>query len=104
MRTLSAGLLAAQRGSSAVPYLKVTISDRIGGIRRLAFSRLYSGSEPDSYHVAAIPGDGSLLRSRVAGGRLYYQRVAHPRPSSNLPSWTDPEAAARPRCALCSDR
>src|SRR5438552_7225832 len=81
MRTLSAGLLAAQRGSSAVPYLKVTISDRIGGIRRLAFSRLYSGSEPDSYHVAAIPGDGSLLRSRVAGGRLYYQRVANPGPS-----------------------
>ena len=103
MRTLSAGLLAAQRGSSAVPYLKVTISDRIGGIRRLAFSRLYSESEPDSYHAAAIPGDGSLLRSRVAGGRLYYQRVANPGPSSNFASWTDLEAAANAGVALCAD-
>ncbi len=72
MRTLSATLLSAQRSSSAIPYPKVTFSDRIGGIRRLAFSRLYSGSEPDGYHAAAMPGDGSLLRARSSGGRLYY--------------------------------
>jgi hypothetical protein len=68
MRTLTAALLAAQRSRSAVPYLKVTAADRIGGIRRLAFSRLYTGSEADSHHAAAMPGDGSLLRARASGG------------------------------------
>src|SRR5437867_8090514 len=103
MRTLSAGLLAAQRGSSAVPYLKVTISDRIGGIRRLAFSRLYTGSEPDGYHAAAMPGDRSLLRARVAGGRLYYQRVANPGAASTFSAWMDLAAAANAGVALCAE-
>src|SRR5438132_3398946 len=103
MRTLPAPLLAAQRSSSALPYLKVTISDRIGGIRRLAFSRLYTGSEPDGYHAAAMPSDGSLLRARASGGRVYYQRVANPGAGSNLASWTDLEAAANAGVALCSD-
>src|SRR6266567_2829810 len=103
MRTLPAPLLAAQRSSSSVPYLKVTVSDRIGGIRRLAFSRLYTGSEPDDYHAAAMPGDGSLLRARSSGGRLYYQRVANPGSGSNFASWTDLEAAANTGVALCAD-
>jgi hypothetical protein len=103
MRTLAAPLLTAQRSSSAVPYLKVTVSDRIGGIRRLAFSRLYSGSEPDGYHAATMPGDGSLLRARASGGRLYYQRVANPGAGSNFASWTDLEAAANAGVALCVD-
>src|SRR5437867_6983432 len=103
MRTLSAGLLAAQRGSSAVPYLKVTISDRIGGIRRLAWSRLYTGSEPDGYHAAAMPGDGSLVRARVSGGRLYYQRITGPGAGSNFSAWTDLEAAANAGVALCAE-
>ena len=71
MRTLPTPLLAAQKSASATPYLKVTVSDRIGGIRRLAFSRLYTGGEADGYHAAAIPADGSLLRGRTSGGRLY---------------------------------
>src|SRR5438477_230514 len=74
MRLLSAPLLAAQKSASAVPYLKAVVSDRIGGIRRLAWSRLYTGSEPDGYHAAALPGDGSLIRARPSGGRVYYQR------------------------------
>ena len=59
MRTLPATLLAAQKSASAAPYLKVVASDRIGGVRRPAWSRLYTGSEPDGYHAAAMPGDGS---------------------------------------------
>jgi hypothetical protein len=102
MRTLAAPLLAAQRSSSSVPYLKVTVSDRIGGIRRLAFARLYTGSEPDSYHVAAMPGDGSLLRARASSGRLYYQRVPNPGSGSNFALWTDLEAATTAGVALCS--
>ena len=103
MRTLPAPLLAAQKSRSAVPYLKVTVADRIGGIRRLAFSRLYTGSEPDGYHAAAMPGDGSLLRARASGGRVYYQRVPNPGAGSNFASWTDLEAAANAGVALCAD-
>ena len=103
MRTLAAPLLAAQRSSSSVPYLKVTVSDRIGGIRRLAFARPYTGSEPDSHHAAAMPGDGSLLRARSSSGPLYYQRVANPGAGSNFASWTDLEAAANAGVALCAD-
>jgi hypothetical protein len=103
MRTLPAPLLAAQRSGSAVPFLKVTIADRIGGIRRLAFSRLYTGSEPDGYHAAAMPGDGSLLRARASAGRLYYQRVPNPGGGGAFASWTDLEAAANAGVAVCAE-
>src|SRR3990172_12745534 len=103
MRILSAPLLAAQKSASAAPYLKVVISDRIGGIRRLAYSRLYTGSEPDGYHAATMPADGSLVRARVSGGRLYYQRVTNPGSGSDFSAWTDLSAAANADVALCSD-
>ncbi len=102
MRTLSASLLAAQKNASATPYFKVVISDRIGGVRRLPFSRLYSGDEPDGHHAASMTGDGSLLRARVSGGRLYYQQVANPGGGSDFSSWTDLEAAATAGLALCA--
>ncbi len=79
------------------------MSDRIGGIRRLAYTRLYTGSEPDGYHAAAMPADGSLLRARVSAGRLYYQRVASPGAGSNYAAWTDLGAAANAGVALCAD-
>ncbi len=103
MRTLPAPLLAAQKSGSAVPYLKAVLSDRIGGIRRLAYTRLYTGSEPDGYHAAAMPADGSLLRARVSAGRLYYQRVTSPGAGSNYSAWTDLGAAANAGVALCAD-
>src|SRR3990172_9710540 len=103
MRILSAPLLAAQKSKSAVPYLKAVVSDRIGGIRRLAFSRLYTGSESDGYHAAALPGDGSLLRARASGGRGYYQRVTSPGAGSNFSAWTDLDAAANAGVALCAE-
>jgi hypothetical protein len=103
MRTLSAPLLAAQRSPSAVPYLKVVVSDRIGGIRRLAWARLYTGSEADGYHAAATPGDGSLIRARISGERLLYQRVTSPGSGSNFGSWTDLEATAAADVAACSE-
>src|SRR3972149_7006774 len=103
MRTLTSALLAAQKSASATPYLKVVISDRIGGVRRLAFLRLYTGSEPDGYHAAAMPADGSLLRARVASGRLHYQRVASPGAGSDFSAWTDLGACAGAGVALCAD-
>src|SRR3990170_1786838 len=103
MRTLPAPLLAAQKSASAAPYLKVVVSDRIGGIRRLAYTRLYTGSEPDGYHAAAMPGDGSLLRARASGGRVYYQRVAGPGAGSDFSAWTDLDAADNAGVALCAE-
>jgi hypothetical protein len=103
MRTLSPALLAAQRSASAVPFLQAVVSDRGGGIHRLAWTRLYTGAEPDGYHAACVPGDSSLVRARVTGGRLYYQRVAAPGPGSDFSAWTDLGACANADVALCAD-
>ncbi|HVP05997.1 MAG TPA: hypothetical protein VMT90_10005 [Dehalococcoidia bacterium] len=103
MRIISSGLLAAQKSDSAVPYLRVTVSDRIGGVHRLSWTRLYSGAEPDGYHAACVPGDGSLVRARVSGGHVYYQRVASPGPGSDFSTWTDLGAAANAGVALCAN-
>jgi hypothetical protein len=102
MRTLPSALLAAQKSVSAIPYVKVEIADRIGGIRRLDWQRLYSGGETDSYHAATMPGDGSLIRCRVDSGSLYRQRVTSPGPGSNFSSWTFVDAAANAGVALAS--
>lgn len=90
MRILSSTLLAAQKSTSRLPYVKVEILDRIAGITRLPWARLYAGSEPDFHHAAAMPGDGSLIRARVdpASYQLYRQRVASPSPSSDFSPWT----------------
>ena len=90
MRTLSSTLLSAQRSSSRLPYVKVEILDRVAGITRLHWARLYSGSEPDFYHAATMPGDSLLVRARVdpSGYQLYRQRVASPGPGSDFSPWT----------------
>jgi len=90
MRTLSSTLLAAQKSSSRLPYVKVEILDRVAGITRLTWARLYSGSEPDFYHAVTMPGDGSLIRARVdpASYQLYRQRVASPGSGSDFSPWT----------------
>jgi hypothetical protein len=102
MRILPSDLLAAQRTASAIPYVNVEIADRTGGIRRLDWQRLYSGSEADGYHAATMPGDGSLIRCRVNSGSLYVQRVTNPGPGSNFSDWTFVDAAANAGVALAS--
>ncbi len=103
MRTLTPTLLSAQQSSSGVPYLKAIVSDRVGGIRRLAWTRHYTGAEPDGYHAACVPGDGSLVRARVTAGHLYYQRIATPTPGSDFSPWTDLGVCADAGVALCAD-
>jgi len=90
MRTLSSTLLAAQKSNSRLPYVKMEILDRVAEITRLNWARLYTGSEPDFHHAAAMPGDGSLVRARVdpASYQLYRQRVASPAPGSDFSPWT----------------
>lgn len=103
MRTLTPELTAAQQSASAVPYARVIVRDRIAGVRRLRFERLYDGAEPDGYHAAAMPGDGSLLRARIDGGHVYYQRVASPGPASDFSQWTNLGACAAADVALCAE-
>jgi hypothetical protein len=102
MRSLPSALLAAQKSASAVPYVKVEIAAKIGGIRHLDWQRLYSGSEVDSHHAAAMPGDGSLVRCRVDSGSLYRQRVTSPGPGSDFGNWTLVDSAANAGVALAS--
>ncbi|MBI3040925.1 MAG: hypothetical protein HYY80_04680 [Chloroflexi bacterium] len=93
MRTLSATLLAAQKEATHTPYVRVEARNRIAGVVRLDWTRLYTGSEDDYFHALTLPGDGSLIRARitlpVAGRKLYRQRVPNPAPSSDFSSWTD---------------
>ncbi len=92
MRSLTSTLLVAQKEASRIPYVKVEASNRIAGVVRLDWDRLYEGSEDDYFHALTIPGDGSLIRARITtpddGRKLYRQRVAEPSPLSDFSSWT----------------
>ena len=90
MRPLSSTLLQAQKDPSTVPYVKVEVLDRVGGIARLRFQRHYTGTEVDFFHGATMPSDGSLIRARIdssAGYKLYVQRVVSPSPTSDFGAW-----------------
>lgn len=75
-----------------MPYVEVKAANKIAGVVRLDWMRLYSGSEPDYRHALTIPGDGALLRVRVTppadGCKLYRQRVTNPGPASDFSQWT----------------
>ncbi|MBA7596051.1 hypothetical protein ES703_07031 [subsurface metagenome] len=90
MKYLSSTLLDAQKSESRLPYVRVEVVERVGGVTRLIWSRLYTGIEPDFYHAATMPGDGSLVRLRVDPNthNLYRQRVTSPGPESDFSSWT----------------
>ncbi|MBI2916590.1 MAG: hypothetical protein HYY01_01235 [Chloroflexi bacterium] len=105
MRTLPATLLAAQKQPSRCPYLKVEAFDRMAGVARLYFQRLYTGSEPDYYHAVTMPGDGSLIRARLDATTygISLQRVVNPGPDSNFSAWTGHgTSSAGAAIALCS--
>ncbi len=90
MRSLTPTLLEAQRSGSAVPHIRVAVSDAAAGVARPVFRRLYRGNEVNFYHAAVCAGDGSLVRVRVSSSdsRLYVQRLSSPGPSSGFASWT----------------
>jgi len=92
MRSLTETLLTAQQQSATIPYVKVEVNNKIAGVVRYGWSRLYTGSEDDYYHALTIPGDGSLVRARVTlpadSRKLYRQRVADPAPDSDFSQWT----------------
>ncbi len=92
MRSLTSTLLTAQKQPSALPFLKIEASNKIAGVVRYDWTRLYTGSEDDCFHDMAIPGDGSMVRVRITppadSRKLYRQRVADPGPSSDFSQWT----------------
>ena len=91
MRSLSSTLLAAQKEATRTPYVKLETKNTISGVVRYNWSRLYTGAEDDYFHAVTIPGDGSLIRSRITppsdSRKLYRQRVANPSPDSDFSQW-----------------
>ncbi len=92
MRELTSTLLDAQKQATAVPYVRVEAANMIGGVVRLDWTRLYTGSESDYFHALAMPADGSLIRARITppadSRKLYRQRIASPGPAGDFSQWT----------------
>jgi hypothetical protein len=92
MRELTTTLQNAQKQETAVPYVKIVAVNKIAGVVRQDWARLYTGSELDYYHALAMPADGSLVRARITppadSRKLYRQRVVSPGPTRDFSQWT----------------
>ncbi|MFC2001801.1 hypothetical protein ACFLUZ_04780 [Chloroflexota bacterium] len=92
MRSLTSTLLAAQKKVTTNPHVKVEAKNKIVGVVRYDWTRLYTGSEDDYFHALTMPGDGSLIRVRITlpgdSRKLYRQRVANPGSESDFSQWT----------------
>ncbi len=92
MRTLSQTLLTAQKQATYNPYVKLEACNKIAGVTRLDWTRLYAGQEDDYFHAVTMAGDGSLIRVRITppsdSRKLYRQRVAAPGAESDFSQWT----------------
>ena len=92
MRTLSPTLLRAQQSSSHTPFVKIEVKNKMTGIIRLNWERLYQGTEDEYYHGMTLAGDGSLIRTRITlptdSCKLFVQRVANPGSQSDFSAWT----------------
>ena len=65
MRNLSGTLLQTQKQSSHIPYVRLEAVNKINGVTRLDWQRLYSGTEEEYFHALTLAGDGSLIRARI---------------------------------------
>jgi len=103
MRTLSATLLAAQKKADRLPYIEAKVYDYEVGIKRLSWTRLYTGSEPDNYHGIAFDGQGSMHRIRSGGsGTLLRQKITGPGPSSDYSQWINIATDCAGPCAIAA--
>lgn len=79
MKTLSPTLLAAQKKAQRQPVVEAKVYDFEAGIKRLSWTRVYEGSEPDAPHGIAFDGKGDMHRIRAAAGNaIYYQKLKLP--------------------------
>jgi hypothetical protein len=86
MKDLTETLLAAQKKADKLPYIEAKVYELDQGIRRLEWTRLYQGSEPDNHHGIAFDGQGSMHRIRAAtGDKLYYQKIIYPPDLATFP-------------------
>jgi hypothetical protein len=88
MKTLTATLLAAQKKANRLPYVEAKVYDYEAGIKRLTWTRLYTGGEQDNHHGIAFDGQGAMHRIRAQGSNLYRQKVTNPGPSSDYSNWS----------------
>jgi len=103
LRTLSATLLAAQKKAGRLPYVEAKVYDYEQGIKRLYYTRLYQGSEPDNHHGIAFDGQGSMHRIRSGGsGTLLRQKITDPGPSSDFSQWTQIATDCDGPCAIAA--
>jgi hypothetical protein len=103
MRTLSADLLAAQRGASAEPQVDVTIENSIGGIRRLDFVQIDATANSIGKHDVCVAGDGSVTRVRSdnAGAVLRQRNTAPGSGAGYAAAWTS-QAAGKGNQVACA--
>ena len=103
MRTLSSTLLAAQKKPHRLPYVEAEVYDYEAGIKRLSWTRLYEGSEPDNHHGIAFDGQGSMHRVRAAAdNNLYRQKITNPGPSSDYSQWINIATDCAGPCAIAA--
>ncbi len=97
MHQLSATLLSAQRDSTALPHIAVSLAERWGGVTQLRWERVYNGQEPDGAHAAIVSSSsGALIRVRVQTdpAALLVQRAASPGPDAQFSAWQSLGAAS----------
>jgi len=100
---ISPTLLAAQKSLHRLPYVEAKVYDYEQGIKRLYYTRLYQGSEPDDHHGIAFDGQGSMHRIRAAASNiLYRQKVTSPGPSSDFSQWTQISTDCASPCAIAA--
>jgi len=103
MRTLSSTLLAAQKKADRLPYIEAKVYDYEQGIKRLSWTRLYEGSEPDDHHGIAFDGQGSMHRIRSGGsGTLLRQKITDPGEASDYSQWTNIATDCDGPCAIAA--
>ena len=102
MRPLTPTLEAHQQSSYRLPHVEATVRDYHQGIRRLAWERIYTGTEPDSHHGIAFDDAGNMHRIRVVGTDLYRQRITSPDDTSDYSSWSYLSAGCAGPCAIAA--
>jgi len=102
LRTLSSTLLAAQKKPDRLPYVEAKVYDFDQGIKRLSWTRLYTGSEPDNHHGLSFDGEGSMHRIRVNGSNLYRQKITSPGEASDYSQWVQLAADCQGPCAIAA--
>src|SRR5437763_14033465 len=89
MRSIPADLLAAQKSTSAEPFVDVVASNESAGVRRLDFLSLNATVNPIAKHDVAVAGDGSVTRVRMDAGAVKQDRATDPAATGPWNTWTN---------------